>query len=148
MANRFEGQIEWLIDDEDLWRQIPRGCMTGGEPNSSAFNPSKEHHFILSTARQWLTAKGAYEQYTRKREDGTRLESQGTWALRVSVCNALQLFPYDDSKHVPSLDPGHVSIPFVGTPDAPETNGSRRRKAQALRDYALSRGCEYRPPAV
>lgn len=144
MANRFEGSIEWLIDDEDLWRQVPLGCMTGSEPNSSAFNPSQKHKFFLSTGREWLTAKGAYDQYTRKRPNGTVLSSEGTWAIRVSLCRGYQLYPFDDSR-LADLDPGHVSIPF-GTDEVPETKGSRKTKAQALRSYAVNRGCVYRRP--
>lgn len=143
MANHFDGLREWLIDDEDLWRQVPLGCMTGFDPNSSAFNPSKKHKYVLSTARQWLTAQGAYEQYTRERADGTQLSSEGTWALRVGLCVKYQLYPFDDSK-LPGLDAGHVSIPF-GTAEVPETKGSRKTKAQALCAYAVNRGCEYRP---
>jgi hypothetical protein len=143
VANRFEqtteGLIEWLDDDEDLWRQVPRSCMRGSEPNSSAFNPSNNHDFNLSVAREWLTAQGAYEQYTREREDGTVLSSEGTWAIRVSICQDQQLLPYDDSK-LPGLDEGDVSTPFDGN----ESRGSRRVKAQALCAYAVDRGCEYR----
>jgi hypothetical protein len=145
VANRFEqtpeGIIEWLDDDEDLWRQVPLACMTGSEPNSTAFNPSKDHKFALSVARERLTARGAFEQYTRQRENGVTLSSEGTWAIKVSLCKLQELHPFDDSQ-LPGLDDGHVSVPFDGT----ASRGSRKVKAQALCEYAVQRGCEYRRP--
>jgi hypothetical protein len=138
MANRYDGDVVWLLDDELLYRQVHPAQMTGLEPNSTAFNPSGEHEFTLSTSREWIGAEGAYFQHIT-----SGLISAGSWAVSVDEYRLNQLYPFDDSART-DMPPAHVSIPF-GTAEIPETKGTRRAKAQKLRDHAIARGCRYRP---
>ena len=52
-------------DDELLYRQVhPKDCLDG-RVASSAFNPSKEHDYELSVAREMKTTpEGAYLHHT------------------------------------------------------------------------------------
>jgi hypothetical protein len=140
MANRIEGLIEWLVNDEFLWRQVHPNFLKGSQPTSAAFNPTEAHDYTLSTAREWLGPVEAYRQHIDQ-----QLISAGTWAVRVAECLHEQVYPFDDSR-LPGRARAHVSIPFR-TRDFPRGKGERKQKAQALRDYAIAHGCRYLPAA-
>lgn len=133
--------VEWLgAANEILYRQVHPLQMKGTVPASVAFRPSEAHEYTLSTTREFVGARGAYEQHVAAKH-----ESAGSWAITVGECAEVDLDAFDDSK-LPGNPRGHVSVPF-GIPVA--GNPGRKRldsQAQHLKKRAIARGCQYVPP--
>lgn len=140
MAYVSDDRIVWLSKNEVLYRQVHPGQMKGTEPNYIAFRPMKSHTYTLSTTREWVGPKRAFQQHIEK-----GLESAGTWGISVDECARVDLDAFDDSA-LPGLPPGHVSIPFGIPPTDREKDPVLIKKARALTENAIARGCQYRPP--
>ena len=129
-------------DDELLFHQVHPNDFRDGRVVSSSFNPSKEHDFELSVARERkTTAEGAYVHHTEK----LKLASKGTWAVTVGEARAEQLASYPAPIPPPEdevPDPAHAIIDF----SVVSSGGQRRGKASLLARKATERGCLHDPP--
>lgn len=126
-------------DDELLYRQVHPKDFLDGRVASSAFNPSKEHDYELSVAREMKTTpEGAYLHHTER----LKRASNGTWAVSVGQVRAEQLWSYPDPIPPPQdavPDPAHAITDFSPV----SSSGQRRAKALRLARQATDRGRLY-----
>lgn len=130
-------------DDELLYRQVHPKDFLDGRVASSAFNPSKEHDYEVSVARETKTTpEGAYLHHTER----LKRASIGTWAVSVGQARAEQFWSYPDPIPPPQdavPDPAHAIIDFSTV----SSSGQRRAKALRLARQATDRG-RLHPPAT
>src|SRR5258708_5624594 len=94
LKNRMSTAPQLPADsDELLYRQVLPAFVVDGRPSSQAFNPSKDHSYLLSVDRSSLiSAKDAFLLYT----EGMRRKSAGTWAVTVAQCGQQSLMCFTD----------------------------------------------------
>lgn len=122
-----------LIDVEEvLLRQVhPDQMQASGIPDSSAFMAKQPHNYLLSTRRESVGARRAYEDWTEVHD------SAGTYGMSVGEIQAQQLSAFDDSADE-GMPEGHASVDFRGVSD-----GQSKKRARRLRDAAVTRGRLY-----
>lgn len=109
--------------------------MKGSIPGKSNFIPTNEDGGALSTRREAMGAKAAYEASVR---DG--FASVGTWAVTVAEAHQLEL-PTHDDEAVDGNPPFHASVHFRDL-----SRKQIEKRALKLHEHAMSHGCKYRPP--
>lgn len=135
-----DDDIVWLTENEVLLRQVHPSQINGAEPKSAAFRPMKRDQYTLSTRREWVGARQAYEQHR-----ALNLQSVGSWGISVDECASIELNAFDDSA-LPNTPLGHVSIPFGIPKRDREKDPELVAKSRTLRDHAIRRGNLYIPP--
>lgn len=133
-----EGSVYPVLEDgsETLLRQVhPDQVQENGVPDSSAFMAKQPHNYLLSTRREWVGAKQAYEDWVAEHK------SVGTYGITVADIHDVELSAFDDSTD-PAMPQGHASIDFRGVSD-----GAARKRARKLRDRSVQRERIYPPVA-
>lgn len=133
MTEAFDYPV--LVDEsETLLRQVhPDQLQANGVPDSSAFMAKQPHNYLLSTRREWVGARQAYEDWVREHR------SAGTYGVTVSDIHEVELSAFDDSAD-PAMPDGHASVDFRGVSD-----GAARKRARKLRDRSVARKRLYPP---
>jgi hypothetical protein len=123
-------------NSEILFRQLsPKIWQQDGKVSNLAFEPTKAHKFLLSTAQgSKCTAEEAFKFHTETKQ----LDSVGTWGITVAEIKDDNLPIIDDADEI---NPFHASIDFNGL-----SNSQRATKGKNLREKALKRGKLF-PPA-
>lgn len=134
-----DSKVVWLRSDEVLLRQAHPAQMKGLVPSSQVFIPTADHSYTLSTRRQRFGAKRAYDDHI-----ASDLQSAGTWGVSVSELSSQDLDAFDDSAK-DGMPECHVSIPFGHYESPSATKRTHKMQARALKVFAVSRGCLYRP---
>lgn len=120
---------------EVLRRQVhPAQLQEDGEPARTAFTPTKEHGFELSTLRESVSPAEAH----RRHVEAGRL-SAGTWGIAVGEARDAECRAFDDADEVGVAD--HASIDFKNLAG----RAARERAGRKIRDAAVKRGCLYSP---
>lgn len=130
-----EGEVECMDVEEVLRRQVHPSFFDRGEPSSQAFRPTKKDAGCLSTRREAMPPKDAFEAHI-----DAGFASAGTWGISVGEVLAVELRVVDDSE-LPSVPPCHAYIDFRGKSDK-----QTERAAKALKRKAITRGCLYAIP--
>lgn len=124
---------------EKLLRQIhPMMLGSDGEPARANFTPTQSHGWRLSTLRQQVGAEEAYRRHVEE----SRRQSTGTYACTVGEVNDAGCRAIDDAADVDVPDHASVDFSLMGS------RAARERAGRKLRDAAVSRGCQYRPPSA
>lgn len=126
------GHIALTDEAEVLLRQVhPDQVQENGVPDSSAFMAKAPHNFLLSTRREAVGARRAYEDWTETHA------SDGTYGISVGEIGQVALSAFDDSADE-GMPEGHASVDFTDVPDS-----QARKRARKLRDAAVQRGRLY-----
>ena len=116
-----------------LLRQVHPNCIRDGRITSQAFNPTRNHGYLLSVYDgKLISARDSYIHYTTVL--GRR--SVGVVAVTVDECRALGL----EVKSKPDQFPEHAVVDFTPLP----SSGSRKDAAKQLASYAISRDWQHR----
>lgn len=117
-----------------LLRQAHPSLVREGVASSAVFAPRRADAGRLSCDDgDKITALEAWQRFSQ----GDRTRSAGVLAIAVLECTSLQLHVDPDGQP----NPEHVSVVF---PDV-WTRGQQESVSKKLRDYAVSRGWQYRP---
>ena len=142
LPRNFNKKLE--TREEKLYRQVhPLQLQADGQPFSATFMPNSSDDDLMSTRREQVTAKRAYDEYVAMKDDkGQNLKSSGSWVLTVGDVLNNGLVALDDSGLDGQPD-GHASVDFrgLGSKDA-------RRAGKALRNAAFKRGREFDPESI
>lgn len=115
---------------EILRRQVHPNFLDRGQPSSQAFRPTMKDAGCLSTRREAMSAKDAYETHFAE-----GFASAGTWGVSVSAANEADCRAVDDSQVAGTPD-RHAYIDFR------HLSGRQiERSAKALKRNAIERGC-------
>lgn len=127
-----------------LHRQINPAWIKDGRVTTSAFNPSKNHGYLLSVYDgDMITAEAAHAHYTTVLQK----QSAGVLAVLKSETDELHL----ESRPAPEDFAEHVVVDFnhlVTEPEKPLSNGQREKLAGILRNKAVARGWQFQAPAA
>jgi hypothetical protein len=108
---------------------------------SLAFNPSKEHKYLLSVYDgDMIQAEASHVHYTSVLQK----QSIGVLVVLKSECDAIHL----EARSAPEDFAEHAVIDFnclTTTPEVKMSNGQRERCAGILRNHAVTRGWQYQP---
>ena len=122
-----------MNQDTLLHRQAHPSFVRDGYPTSQAFTPTRKDNDRLSVYDgDMISAALAWEHYTKS----LGYVSSGAVSVSVAECEATELPVYSD----PADFPEHALIDFRGL-----SGRHRRRRAKRLRDYAVSRGWQFKP---
>ncbi len=119
--------------DSLLLRQIHPSWIRNGKITSQAFNPTRNHAYLLSVYDgELISPRDSCIHFTTVL--GRR--SVGVVAVTVDECKALGL----SVRSEPDGFPEHAVVDFT----ALTTSSSRKDAAKQLADYAMSRAWQYR----
>ncbi len=126
-----------------LMRHVHPAFLDDGAPSSQAFAPTAKDLGCLSVIQRTLVQPvDAHMEHTVR----LGLQSVGIWAVSTAEAVAAGSRAVDDCASAPKpatpLPPGHAYLDFR---DLGGSARKERRRAQALKRYALERGCIYRP---
>lgn len=120
-----------------LLRHVHPNDRDGDKIHSCAFSPNSGDQGKMSvTQAAQVDLAEAFAEYTSTHK------SVGMWGLSSAEISSVGSRVIDDQDTTPSPPSGHA---YVDYRDVQPKSRAERKRARALRDLALARGCHFRP---
>lgn len=135
-----EGEIEvQAANDCLLLRHVHPKAYDGDKIESWAFSPNSGDQGKMSvTQAAQVEVAEAFADYTATHD------SAGMWGLTSAEISLQESRVIDDQGTVPALPSGHA---YVDYRDVTPKSRKESKRAKALRNLAVARGCQFAPPS-